>query len=153
MRLPNCRQPQGLPYRPHNQIKGTREGATTKLSTMKTILSLFLLIGLTSCVQAQSPGIITQDVATFKKTIQSKKIQLVDVRTPAEFSTGSIEGAQNIDVKNAEFQTMAAKLDKKRPVAVYCRSGARSANAANILKEMGFKKIYNLDGGYLAWTK
>jgi rhodanese-related sulfurtransferase len=48
---------------------------------------------------------------------------------------------------------MAGKLDKKKPVAVYCRSGMRSANAANILKEMGFKKIYNLDGGYLAWTK
>ncbi|AEE51068.1 rhodanese-like domain-containing protein [Haliscomenobacter hydrossis] len=120
---------------------------------MKAILSLFLLISLTSCVQAQSPGVITQDVATFKKTIQSKKIQLVDVRTPAEFSAGSIEGAQNIDVKSSEFKTMAAKLDKKRPVAVYCLSGIRSARAAGILKEMGFKKIYNLDGGYTAWTK
>ena len=120
---------------------------------MKAVLSLFLLIGLTACMQAQSTGIITQDVATFKKTIQSKKVQLVDVRTPAEFEEGKIEGAQNIDVKNAEFKTMAAKLDPKKPVAVYCRSGARSAKAASILKEMGFKKIYNLDGGYLAWTK
>ncbi len=120
---------------------------------MKAILSLFLLISLTSCLQAQSNGIITQDVATFKKTIQSKKVQLVDVRTPSEFGEGKIEGAQNIDVKNAEFKNMAAKLDPKKPVAVYCRSGMRSANAANILKEMGFKKIYNLDGGYLAWTK
>lgn len=121
--------------------------------TMKTVLYLFLLIGFTSCVQAQSPGIITQDVAAFKKTIQSKKIQLVDARTPAEFSAGSIEGAQNIDVKSSEFRTMAAKLDKKRPVAVYCLSGIRSARAAGILQEMGFKKIYNLDGGYTAWTK
>ncbi|MBK9489136.1 MAG: rhodanese-like domain-containing protein [Haliscomenobacter sp.] len=72
---------------------------------------------------------------------------------PAEFSAGNIEGAQNIDVKNAEFKTMAAKLDKKRPVAVYCLSGIRSARAANYLKEMGFKKIYNLDGGYTAWTE
>lgn len=120
---------------------------------MKAIFSLFLIVGLLGCVQAQSPGIITQDVATFKKTIQSKKVQLVDVRTPAEFSAGSIEGAQNIDVKNAEFKTMAAKLDKKRAVAVFCLSGIRSARAANQLKEMGFKKIYNLDGGYTAWTK
>ena len=114
---------------------------------------MFLILGLTACVQAQSEGIITQDVATFKKTIQSKKVQLVDVRTPAEFSAGSIQGAQNMDVKNPEFKTMAAKLDKKRPVAVYCLSGIRSARAANQLKEMGFKKIYNLDGGYTAWTK
>ena len=82
-----------------------------------------------------------------------QKLWLVDVRTPAEFSAGSIEGAQNMDVKNTEFKTMAAKLDKKRPVAVYCLSGIRSARAAGILQELGFKKIYNLDGGYTAWTK
>ena len=120
--------------------------------TMKALLSLFLLIGWATFAQAQA-AIITQDPATFKKTIQSKKVQLLDVRTPAEFSAGNITGAKNMDVKNDEFKTMASKLDKKHPVAVYCRSGARSAIATGILKEMGFKKIYNLDGGYLAWTK
>lgn len=121
---------------------------------MKALLSLFLLIGCLSCSQAQAQtGIITQDVAAFKKSIASKKVQLLDVRTLAEFSAGNITGATNLDVKSEQFKDMAGKLDKKRPVAVYCRSGMRSANAANILKEMGFKKIYNLDGGYLAWTK
>lgn len=121
---------------------------------MKTFLSLVLFLALGVFVQAQSEvNIITQDVATFKKTIQSKKVQLVDVRTPAEYNAGNIQGAQNIDVKSEQFKEMAAKLDKKRPVAVYCKAGTRSANAANILKEMGFKKIYNLDGGYTAWTK
>lgn len=121
---------------------------------MKALLSLFLLIGCLSCTQVQAQeGIITQDVATFKKTIASKKVQLLDVRTPAEFSAGNITGATNLDVKSGQFKDMAGKLDKKRPVAVYCLSGMRSAKAANILKEMGFKKIYNLDGGYLAWTR
>jgi rhodanese-related sulfurtransferase len=119
---------------------------------MKALLSFLLLLGLVNFSQAQS-AILTQDVATFKKTIQSKKVQLLDVRTPVEFSAGAIEGAKNLDVKNEQFKAMAAKLDKKRPVAVYCLSGIRSRNAANILQEMGFKKIYNLDGGYLAWTK
>jgi rhodanese-related sulfurtransferase len=119
---------------------------------MKTILSLFLLVACSACAQAQT-GVITQDPASFKKTIESKKVQLLDVRTPAEFSAGNIAGATNMDVKNDQFKVMASKLDKKRPVAVYCRSGARSATAAGILKEMGFKKIYTLDGGYLAWTK
>jgi rhodanese-related sulfurtransferase len=121
---------------------------------MKVLLSLFLLIGCLSCTQAQTQaGIITQDVAAFKKTIASKKVQLLDVRTPVEFSDGNITGSTNMDVKSNQFKDMAGKLDKKKPVAVYCRSGMRSATAANILKEMGFKKIYNLDGGYLAWTK
>ena len=89
---------------------------------MKAILSLFLLLSLTSCVQAQSTGIITQDVATFKKTIQSKKVQLVDVRTPAEFSAGNIEGAQNIDVKNAEFKTIfgESRLRLRYISQMYC---------------------------------
>ena len=90
--------------------------------TMKALLSLFLLIGWATFAQAQA-AIITQDPATFKKTIQSKKVQLLDVRTPAEFSAGNITGAKNMDVKNDEFKTMASKLDKKHPVAVYCRSG------------------------------
>jgi len=121
---------------------------------MKTFLSVVLFLSLGFFVQAQTGGsIITQDVATFKKTIKSKNVQLVDVRTPAEFSGGSIQGAQNMDVKSDQFKTMAAKLDKKRPVAVYCLSGIRSMRAANTLKDMGFKKIYNLDGGYTAWTK
>lgn len=121
---------------------------------MKTILSFVLFLSLGVMIQAQSSSsIVTQDVATFKKTIKSKSVQLVDVRTPAEYSAGNIKGAQNIDVKSKQFKEMAAKLDKKRPVAVYCKAGTRSENAANILKEMGFKKIYNLDGGYDAWTR
>lgn len=120
---------------------------------MKAFFSLVLFCTLGFFAQAQSGGIVNQDVPTFKKTIQSSKVQLVDVRTAAEYNAGNIKGAKNIDVQGDQFKTLAAKLDKKRPVAVYCRSGMRSAKAASILKEMGFKKIYNLDGGYLAWSK
>lgn len=150
-------QPLRLPASGDNnnlKPRATARVAPTISITMKTFFALFLFLALGVFAQAQSNGsIITQDVATFKKTLQSKKVQLVDVRTPAEYTAGNIEGSQNIDVKSDQFKEMAGKLDKKRPVAVYCKAGVRSANAANILKEMGFKKIYNLDGGYTAWTK
>ena len=81
---------------------------------MKVLLSLFLLIGCLSCTQVKAQaGIITQDVATFKKTIASKKVQLLDVRTPAEFSEGNITGATNMDVKSNQFKDMAGKWTKR----------------------------------------
>jgi rhodanese-related sulfurtransferase len=46
---------------------------------------------------------------------------------------------------------MLASLNKNKPVAIYCRSGRRSASALIILKEMGFKDIYDLEGGFLNW--
>jgi rhodanese-related sulfurtransferase len=123
---------------------------------MKKAFYFFVLLLSVSSLEGQSASsdkIITQSVADFGKTIKGKKVQLVDVRTPEEFAEGNIQGAANMDVKNENFRSQVAKLDKKRPVAVYCRSGKRSMTAANILSEMGFKKIYNLDGGFLAWKK
>jgi rhodanese-related sulfurtransferase len=122
---------------------------------MKTTLFFFAFLTLTACTQAQSPNklVINQSVADFKKTISNKKVQLIDVRRPDEFVEGAIEGASNLNVQDDNFKTLAAKLDKKKPVAVYCRSGVRGTKASNILAEMGFKKIYHLEGGYLAWTK
>ncbi len=84
---------------------------------------------------------------------QSKFPQLVDVRTPQEYEAGHLKDAVNIDVKGADFRTAIEKLDKSRPVFVYCRSGVRSKTAISILKEAGFKEVYELDGGINAWIK
>jgi thioredoxin len=77
--------------------------------------------------------------------------QILDVRTIDEFQNGHIEGAINADVNSAAFQQIASDLNKDKTVFVYCLSGARSASAAGMLKEMGFKSIVNLTGGMLAW--
>ncbi len=77
--------------------------------------------------------------------------QLVDVRTAEEFEEGHLKNAQNISVTDADFEENMSKLDKDEPVYLYCRSGKRSAKAAQILKEMGFKEIYDMEGGYLKW--
>ena len=82
---------------------------------------------------------------------QDQTVQLVDVRTPEEFKENHLPTAINIDWRGEGFSEKAQKLDKARPVLVYCRSGRRSAEAAATLDGIGFK-TYNMKGGILAWT-
>lgn len=80
--------------------------------------------------------------------------QVVDVRTKSEIKkNGMIDGAKNIDFKASYFKEEMGKLDKNAAVMVYCKSGKRSAQTVLVLKEMGFKKIYDMDGGFDAYSK
>lgn len=90
----------------------------------------------------------------FEKKIKNSTIQLVDVRTPEEYTESRIPGSINIDVKNqATFPTATdSLLDKNREVAVYCKGGVRSRNAAKQLTSKGFK-VYNLNKGFQHWVK
>lgn len=88
----------------------------------------------------------------FKTVVADKNAQLVDVRTSEEYRGGTIGNAMLIDVSSPDFAVLATKkLDKSRPVAVFCRSGMRSAQAARMLVQMGFEEIYNLKGGIITW--
>lgn len=94
------------------------------------------------------------DPTTYEDAISGAKVQLVDVRTPGEFNNGHIKNAVNIDFYDwGNFLKSFEKLDKNRPVYLYCRSGARSIKAARKLIGIGFPKIYDLKGGYMAWVK
>lgn len=117
-----------------------------KFLTLITLLFAFVLSG---CSQQQD--FVSQGNEDFAKTISKKSTQLVDVRTPQEYEAGHIPGALNIDVKSADFDTQVAKLNKKKPVAVYCRSGVRSRIAASKMAGMGFT-VYNLDKGINGWN-
>jgi len=81
----------------------------------------------------------------------NKDIQLIDVRTPQEFASGHLENAVNLDYFDSDFDAQFKNLDKNKPVYLYCKSGRRSANAAEKLEDMGFEKIYDLEGGTLNW--
>ena len=126
---------------------------------MKKILPLiaFVVITLTACQHKLSSvtkfpptGLVKKEV--FREVINLNKVQLVDVRTPEEFLTGHIENAKNINFNDSNFkQVISSTLNKNKPVALYCRSGRRSASALAILKEMGFTTIYDLEGGFLNW--
>lgn len=91
-------------------------------------------------------------VSDFRKMLTDTTVQLVDVRTPAEFAEGHIEGALNIEVRDTDFEKNIDMLKPDRPVAVYCRSGVRGRRAAGKLAEKGFQ-VYNLDQGFLSWQK
>ena len=84
---------------------------------------------------------------------KDRSIQLVDVRTPEEFKGNHLKGAQNICVTSDDFKEKVKILDKNKPVYVYCYKGGRSAQAALELKELGFTKIYDMDGGILLWEE
>lgn len=84
---------------------------------------------------------------------ETEKSVIIDVRTDDEFSTGYIGGAVNIDFyMGNEFISEIDKLDKSKSYFIYCKSGARSGQTCEIMKQKGFKKVYNLEGGILGWT-
>lgn len=91
------------------------------------------------------------DAAAFKDLIGEENMVLLDVRTEAEVTEGKIPGAAVIDFRSPDFRQNIEKLDKSKTYLVYCRSGNRSGQACNIMKEMGFEKLYNLEGGYMEW--
>lgn len=90
-------------------------------------------------------------VDEFQALIADPSMQLLDVRTQEEFDEGHIARALLADVNDSTFVDRAVSLlDKQRPVAVYCRSGRRSARAASLLVEQGYT-VTNLNGGVMAW--
>lgn len=119
------------------------------MSFLSKLFTFVLLLLSYSYLQAQSK----LDPNTFEKTIkQTPNIQVIDVRTPQEYAHGHLVKCQNININDADFQAKVSKLDKNKPVAVYCAVGGRSGHAATILTKMGFKTVYDLQGGITAWN-
>ena len=83
---------------------------------------------------------------------QTSESVILDVRTEEEFESGYIKGALNMDIRGgADFLASIESLDKCKSYFVYCRSGARSGQACQLMSQMGFNDVYNLEGGVLAW--
>lgn len=92
------------------------------------------------------------NTADYKKAVINKDVQLVDVRTPGEYRKGHLAKAKNINFyAKTQFVNAFEKLDKSKPLYIYCRSGHRSRKAAMKLIDMGFIKIYDLKGGINNW--
>lgn len=78
--------------------------------------------------------------------------KILDVRTEEEFIEGYIPDATNIDIyKGQGFIDRINELDKSKSYYVYCRSGARSAQACALMEQQGFENAYNLMGGITEW--
>lgn len=112
---------------------------------------LIMLCSLFGCSSAQTQGFKSLTVDEYAKVIEDTAIVRLDVRTAEEYADGHIANTINIDVLKDEFEKKAkATLPKDKVIAVNCRSGKRSKNAARILVKNGFKVI-ELDAGYNDW--
>ena len=122
----------------------------------KLMIALLLVIAVVVvwAVSGQNAAYKTVNVEAFEELIsQRDNVQLLDVRTQAEYDEGHLENALLIDVNGESFLADAeAQLQKDKTVAVYCRSGRRSASAAEKLSKDGFD-VVNLDGGITAWIE
>ncbi|NDP26030.1 MAG: thioredoxin fold domain-containing protein [Flavobacterium sp.] len=115
-------------------------------------IALITSFTILSCQGQTSKNIVNIDPEAFSTKIkETANAQIIDVRTPQEFSGGHIDNAKNIDWLGDDFVVNAKKLDKTKPVFVYCKTSNRSPQAAAKLEELGFKTIYNLKGGLLKW--
>jgi rhodanese-related sulfurtransferase len=84
--------------------------------------------------------------------LRKKGLKVLDVRTPGEYKAGHIAGAINIDITDRSFGEKIEKLNKEIPYLIYCRSGVKSMSAARYMSKLGFKEMYNLKGGYIAYS-
>lgn len=121
----------------------------------KYIIILLIVSGFTfSCKENSSEEVENIKIVSpeeMKELSQLEDVQLVDVRTPEEYTEGHIEGFQNIDFFADSFQDDIEKLDKSKPVIIYCKSGRRSGECSKLMEEKGFTKIYDLEGGIEKW--
>lgn len=133
---------------------------------MKFLFSILVMVLLSVSAFAQSTnatynkkGTVEKvyediDIAKAKKIMSlSKDVVLIDVRTPGEIANGKIGNALEMDIKSSDFNTKLSKLDKDKPYIVYCHVGGRSSSAMKMMKDMGFKQVYNLMPGYKGWSK
>lgn len=124
---------------------------------MKKLYTLaFLIVVLsfsTSCIDSDKSSaevkLVTAD--EMQDILDLEDVQLIDVRTPTEHEEIRIANSQNIDFSSPTFDEDISKLDKDKPVILYCKGGNRSAKCAKKLQNAGFQKIYDLEGGISKW--
>lgn len=124
------------------------KGNVMKKSLM--LLSMLAMLGTTPAVLAASvPSSVEVEQAA---TLRSQGALLLDVREPGEFAEVHAKGAQLIPLGQLPSRLKEIAQYKNQPVAVICRSGRRSAQGADILRNAGFTQVANVEGGTNAWV-
>src|SRR5688572_26704031 len=122
------------------------------MKALKILVTLTIALFFTNCSKGQN--VETVSVNDFESKLKAtENAQLLDVRTTGEYTEGHLDKAKNIDWNGDSFETEVQKLDKSKPVFVYCLVGGRSKKASSKLKDVGFTTVYNLDGGYMKWSE
>ena len=139
---------------------------------IRYLLSLLIILGMlfiTACsqttIQTTSNFLTTTSVSNvptitasaaydlIQENISNPKFIILDVRTAAEFNSGHIASATNIDYESTQFTTDVNLLEKNNQYLVYCATGVRGASATQIMVGLGFKNVQNLAGGITAWIQ
>ncbi|HEY5588920.1 MAG TPA: rhodanese-like domain-containing protein [Candidatus Paceibacterota bacterium] len=115
--------------------------------TIYITLGIIALVGALIAFSPTSAGGLLSSSDFITKYKSTPDAVLVDVRTPAEFDAGHIQGAINVDYENINFESYVKKLDVSKTYFVYCRSGNRSSKSIVIMKNNGIKSAYELQGG------
>lgn len=123
---------------------------------MKHIFLFLSVMGVLACGNqgAGSDQYITLNVVDFAAKMESEPGTVLDVRTIEEHQDGFIAGAMQYDYyETNSFKAALNSLDKDKTYYIYCRSGGRSGTTLDMMQQMGFMKVYNLEGGMLAWRR
>jgi rhodanese-related sulfurtransferase len=130
------------------------------MNKKSSFLALLILAGLLAVPLAQANDGV-QDSATAIEVNAARKfvaeyedVVIMDVRTPVEYEMSHITGAVNVNIQDASFEDMVGTFDPNQTYIVHCTknpTGGRSSRALQTLKSLGFKHLYSLEGGYVAW--
>lgn len=119
---------------------------------MKHLFKAFILLFMSGAASAQNKSNVKPEA--FEKGLRATGVQLVDVRRPEEYKEGHLKGAVLANWQDEkQFQAQVSKLDKSKPVYLYCLAGVRGDKAATWLVKNGFTHVVNLDGGIEAWKE
>lgn len=130
----------------------------TFITSLAVALSIAGFAGYNSLAQSTNrtakQTIVDVDSQGAERIISTNKsVVVLDVRTPKEFEKGHLPGATNMNFFADDFDQQLGKLDKSKSYLVYCASGGRSSDARDKMKEMQFKSVYQLEGGFKDWEK
>lgn len=124
---------------------------------LKTVLIIFISVLNLNCKTEPSNSatqrgkVILVSPADFKEKSQNQTI--IDIRTPQEYRQGHLKNAVNINLFDRAFLEEIDKLDKSKPVFIYCRTGNRTSSASKKMLNLGFQQVYDLKGGISNWVR
>jgi thioredoxin 1 len=121
-----------------------------KIIAVLITLGFIFQINFSSCQNNNSYQLNVDEFQ--KKLALTSNAILIDVRTTGEYDGGHLSEAKNIDWNGNNFELEVQKLDKTKSFFVYCLAGSRSASAANKMRNLGFKNVYEMQGGIMAWN-
>ena len=141
-------------------------------SVSRFAISLLILGVLAACQATPRPSLLLPGSAMTAASVHNQAVtaisveeaqawladpnaqwQLLDLRTPEEFATGHLKNATLMNFYDADFRERLLTMNRHQPTILYCRSGNRSGQALEIMRELGFRNVYDMQGGIMAWQR